>query len=390
MRRHVGDFQELLEDLRLFKDSIIMRLTTLDDRWPKLLAFSASFLSAVCFGAQHPTFTVQVLGNLPGGAVIGVWGINNAGEAVGQAGGGSSVCTNGCAVVWRDGTPTALGSVAISGEYDTVGLSINNAGQVVGNVFTTPHSQFTAVVWNNEVPTLLPSPAPQLVQTNALFINDAGQVVGEAYEYDNAGQEAVEWNGVTPVVLGTVPGCTEGSYATGINKDGIVVGLNYCTAKSDYEATIWNGTSAALLGGGIAKAVNNAGLVVGEGPDGAAAWSNGVITNLGILAGGEISSATAVNNRGNIVGQSATSGGSQYRAVLWTSTGAPIQDLNRLISTEVAKDYVLTEAEGINDSCAIVVNGYARNDDVVNLAFVLKPIDPSSCANGLLVQKPKN
>ena len=102
---------------------------------------------AVCFGAQHPTFTVQVLGNLPGGAVIGVWGINNAGEAVGQAGGGSSVCTNGCAVVWQDGTPTALGSVAISGEYDTVGLSINNAGQVVGNVFTTTHSQFTAAAW---------------------------------------------------------------------------------------------------------------------------------------------------------------------------------------------------------------------------------------------------
>jgi len=30
-----------------------------------------------------------------------------------------------------------------------------------------------------------------------------------------------------------------------------------------------------------------------------------------------------------------------------------------------------------------VANGYARNDVIVNLAFVLKPLDPSSCPSGL-------
>jgi probable HAF family extracellular repeat protein len=353
------------------------------ERKSRFLAASALLLTGGCLAAQNPTFSVQLLGNIPGGAVMGVQGINNAGEAVGGAGGGTSDCTIGCAVIWRDGTPTELGTVSIADVYQTVGLSINNAGQVVGNVIASDHYLFSAVLWNNGVPTLLPSPAPELVQTYAESINDAGQIVGEAYESDDGGQEAVEWNGSTPLVLGAVAGCTGGSYATGINSGGVVVGLNYCTAKAYYEATIWRGTKGALLGGGIAKAVNNAGLVVGEGPGGAAAWSNGVETNLGILPGGEIAFATAVNNRGTIVGQSATAGTSEYHAVLWASTGAAIQDLNDLISAASAKEYVLTYATGINDSCTIVANGYARNDVIVNLAFVLKPLDPSSCPSGL-------
>ncbi|HEY5101838.1 MAG TPA: hypothetical protein VII70_03575 [Steroidobacteraceae bacterium] len=73
-----------------------------------------------------------------------------------------------------------------------------------------------------------------------------------------------------------------------------------------------------------------------------------------------------------------------YRAVLWSSTSAAApQDLNKLMSAAVAKEFVLTGATGINDNCTIVANGHTRADMVNNVAFLLKPLDPSSCVTGL-------
>lgn len=84
-----------------------MKRTISASRVSKFLASGALMLSAHCIAAQSPYFSLQILGE---GLVFG---INDAGEAVGVTGGGSSVCPTsaGCIVIWRDGAATALGAV---------------------------------------------------------------------------------------------------------------------------------------------------------------------------------------------------------------------------------------------------------------------------------------
>jgi uncharacterized membrane protein len=352
----------------------------------KLLAFAAPLLSTAGLAAQTATFSVQPLGTIPGGYFAAVSGINEAGEAVGASGEGTSVCPYHCAVIWNDGTPTVL---AVEGSIEFEALAINNAGQVVGNALmpNATGANYTAVVWNNGTPTLLLGPAPQpYTNTGANAINDAGTVVGYAYQDGVLAINAIEWNGVVPTVLSTEPGCTTyGSEATAINKDGIVVGWNECPS---YVATVWNGITPTLLSGGEALAINDTGLIVGGRGQagGATVWIKGVATSLLPLPGA-VSKATAVNNHGVIVGTAYPSptnaDESLFAAVLWNSTSASAQDLNDLIGTAEAKKYILTQAVAINDSCTIAVNGYSRKDTSNIIAFLLTPIDPSNCGKEL-------
>jgi probable HAF family extracellular repeat protein len=257
-----------------------------------------------------------------------------------------------------------------------------------------------AVIWNfGEQPTLLPSPGPQYVQSFARAVNDAGQVVGGAAELGDEGGIAVEWNGLTPTVLSPPPGYTGGSQAVSINTNGLVVGTSYSGKSGNPEAVVWRGTTATLLpklqptqGGSVpaaskALAVNDEGLVVGtaetsSGGTVAVAWKNGEVTNLGALGSGGLSAAAAVNDLGVIVGFSATVGNGANRAVLWSGIGTEPQDLNTLISASDAAEFILTSATGINASCDIVANGYNKTNGIP-AAFVLTPIEQSSCYTGL-------
>ncbi len=365
-----------------------MKRATSRGWFSRLLAVGAPLLTGVCL-AGSPTFSLQVLSTTSGEQGGYVYGINNTGEAVGVAGG--SVCPNGCAVVWRDGAATVLG--AVNGAFAYGPLAINDDGQVVGTVeLSGTIKTFQAVAWNSGTPMLLPSPSSQYVSTYAVSINDAGLVVGSATRAGNVDSVPVEWNGTTPTVLGFAPGYRSG-YAKGVNDNGLIVG-EICCKPMDGDAVEWQGTTPTLLAtantphpGGTALAANNSGLVVGAasntaGATHAAAWSDGSLTDLGTLATGTASSATAVNAGGVIVGKSDTVGAAESHATLWGSVGAAPQDLNKLISPERAAEFELTGATGINDNCVIVVNGFNRktgNDE----AFLLTLIDSSNCVNGM-------
>jgi uncharacterized membrane protein len=352
-----------------------------------LLAVGTCLVSAVS-AAQSPTWSVQALPNISGGTTTSVSGINAAGEAVGSVGGGSSICPAGCPAVWSDGTATLLGPV--TGATGTLAYSINDSGQVAGTAVIAGSSQ--AILWNNGSPTLLPSPAPY-TQTFAAYLNDSGQVVGQASGQVGGVQEVVAtmWNGSTPTVLGLLSGYTSGE-AWGINSNGLIVGKICCNGQQS-EAVVWHGTTPTLLpvlqptkgDGGEALAVNNSGVVVGhavnaQGSDnGATAWANGVLTSLGSLYKGSF--ATALNDRGIIVGYSATQTKGQH-AVIWSRIGAAPIDLNTLISATAAKEITLTQATGINNHCAIVANG-VTNKTGASMGFLLTLNEPASCVNGL-------
>jgi uncharacterized membrane protein len=353
-----------------------MKHMTSSRRISVLLVFGAT-LSSVAFG-QTAMFSVKQLANIPGATQAFAKAINNSGDVVGYVS-GSLGCGIACAVIWINGTPNLLGAVA--GATSTYPSSINNAGLVAGTAYGQGIGN-VAVTWNNGTPTLLPA-GEYSNASSAASINDAGQVVG------GAGGSAIEWNGLTQTVLGLVPGYTAG-YAYGVNNNNLVVGASCCD-NTEGRAVVWHGTVPSLLpqissGGGTAAAyaVNNSGLAVGQAGFGggyyAAAWANGVVTDLGALV--QQSAAYAVNNRGIIVGESDSAGAGGFHAVLWSRIGAPIQDLNTLISARAASEVILTEAYAINDNCTIVASGLT-NKKKVYTALLLILNDPSQCVNGL-------
>jgi probable HAF family extracellular repeat protein len=376
-----------------------MTQSTSAERW-RLLALGTPLLSAVGLAAQTPTFTVQVLDNIPGGVAAYVSGVNDADEAVGGAGEGTSACPYECAVVWHDGTPTLLATPA---GFTAGAAAINNTGEIAGAIYPKNLLEPTAVVWINGEPTLLPAPAAQYTYSYAFAINDAGQVAGYVFGSSSVPYEAAVWNGLTPMVLGVVPGCTSG-FAYGINGNGLIVGYLGCGKYGAAEAAVWKGTTAELLPiprptdggvGGKAFAVNDSGLIVGSSisagtPYNATAWVNGVATDLGPFPTKQgSSSAIAVNKQGIIVGKSTWVFDEITHAALWSPIGTAPQDLNSLISAAAAAELTLTEATGISNNCTIVANGYS-NKTGAKEAFLLKLIDPSSCAKGLVAHNTEN
>src|SRR5262249_40181782 len=148
--------------------------------------------------------------------------------------------------------------------------------------------------------------------SSANAINNSGLIAGESI-LANGKVDAVLFRTNGIVQLGAIR--TNGDYATalGINDSNIVVG--YANAiitpgvQTNQYAYIYSNsvfTSIGTLGSGtysIATAINNAGQVVGEsstagGDVHAYLYSGGVMTDLGTLGGGTFSTATAINNLG--------------------------------------------------------------------------------------------
>jgi probable HAF family extracellular repeat protein len=137
----------------------------------------------------------------------------------------------------------------------------------------------------------------------ALDINDAGQIVGVA------GNHAFLWQGGVSTDLGTPGGAT--SQANGINSLGnMVVGYSAVSPAMPTVAFRWQDgvmTDLGLGNSSTAAAVNDAGQIVGESNGRAFLWQDGAATDLGTL-GGAGASAVDINNSGQVVGSSSTGG----------------------------------------------------------------------------------
>jgi probable HAF family extracellular repeat protein len=166
------------------------------------------------------------------------------------------------------------------------------------------------------------------------------------------------------VDLGGLPGQSQ-SFGHGINDSGWIAGAAQSQA-ADARGFIYRGLTSdgrlldvGDLGGpsSVLWAINNANIAVGYssrssvGRPEAVLWSNGFLTGLGVLTGGTVSEARAINNPGTVVGWSEITG-QRRQAVRWTTTG--LQTLTTLGSLG-------SEASGINDFGIIV--GYIRGGD---------------------------
>jgi probable HAF family extracellular repeat protein len=207
---------------------------------------------------------------------------------------------------------------------------VNNRGQVVGQTFVqtgplpfgiTPH----AFLWQNGERTDIGSAAGQSSVASA--INASGTIVG------TVDRTAYEWVDGQPISLNLA------GNATGINNAGEIIG-DYWTGGAlgsgqDNPFKLSNGVFFELptLGGSsnAASAINNRGDVVGyamvdhTASTHAALWQAQSIQDLGTL-GGINSFATRVNEAGVIVGRAQAANGAYYMA-RWSVNGGPVENL---------------------------------------------------------------
>ncbi len=124
-------------------------------------------------------------------------------------------------------------------------------------------------------------------------------------------------------------------------------------------------------GSGVFHAINNAGWVIGRANNHGKLWKGGTVVDLPPLPGDIYSSASAINNRGDVVGQSSGKPGDNcLRATLWKADAwnAPID-----INTQITAAFHLDEAHAINDKGQIVGGGTAPRDCTSNSGAVFKP-----------------
>jgi probable HAF family extracellular repeat protein len=195
--------------------------------------------------------------------------INNSGQVVGKA-----YYPNGdagVAFLWQNGMVTQLGT--LGGPYGTTPYGINDAGEVVGQGYSL--DGYRAFLWQNGNMTNLGTLGGN--SSVAFGINNSGQVVGEANTSDNS-YHAFVWQNGTMTKLANIGPATDYSWANGINNSGQVVGLEEGATANSQRAILWqNGANGAatdlnnLLPPGSgwvlmsAVAINNNGQIVGYG-----------------------------------------------------------------------------------------------------------------------------
>lgn len=163
----------------------------------------------------------------------------------------------------------------------------------------------------------------------------------------------------TTYAAATVPGAADAAQGPcALNNLGDVIGRASRSLAAESGATIWSRAGAqmnqvsALAGGDYssASAINDAGEVAGAANTGESiipfVWTtSGGMRRIPLLAGDNCGQALGINRHGNVVGYS--SGPNGVKAVLWTA-GAGVQNLGNLAGGSYSR------ARDINDSNEIV------------------------------------
>jgi probable HAF family extracellular repeat protein len=164
--------------------------------------------------------------------------INDNGQVVGASGtcassfnGNSGLyLVENHALLWEsDGAPTDLGNLGGTGAFaGNHACAINNRGQVVGHSELTHDTTFHGFLWTREKGMRDLGTLPGDFASLGLAINDGGEVVGASLDV-NFNPRAVVWENLVPVDLNTRiranPSGLRLLLAQGVNARGQIVGL---------------------------------------------------------------------------------------------------------------------------------------------------------------------
>lgn len=323
--------------------------------------------------ADNITYTILDLGPVahsrsPQDNVNGSWGINSSGQVavfaippggsqraflwddvlgardIGDLGSGTARAfalndlnqitgdSGGIAYVWdSDRGLLAIGTLP-SNKPGSVGLGINNQGQVVGtsNSLTTDTHPF---LWDR---------AHEIIDMGlpgtAYGINDWGKVTGSV-QFSGGGQSPYIW----------IPDVPNGTYGTFYPLGSLGGGTGTGTAINVNDQIC----GFATLSGGVTHAFF---------------WDpDAGIKDLGTLPQGGESRAWSLNNSGQVAGTVTFADGSSH-AVAWDASGV-IVDLNTVVN-KTGDNWTLTSARSINDKGWIAGTGFYNREWH---AFVLQP-----------------
>jgi probable HAF family extracellular repeat protein len=254
-------------------------------------------------------------------------GINDSGQIIGWAEPLSGGRVE--SILYALTSKTNLGDLCDSSSSASEAQAINNFGTVVGfadDCYFTPQGCRFSGLGNNNVSL---GGLGSSLSGVAYAINASGQTVGYCDRNDIGFEHATLFNGANNVDLGTLGG-NASSLAYGINDEGQIVGTCTVSNGSAFHATLFSGTG-----------INN--------------------LDLGTL-GGVNSHAYAVNNHGEIVGNSypATNNNSVYHAFIYKN--GVMSDINGLVLTNsgfsnIADDGGQLPGRVINDGGQIAAIG---------------------------------
>jgi probable HAF family extracellular repeat protein len=311
---------------------------------------------------------VTDLGLLPGGTVAGPHGLNNHGDVVGSAGDSNGVYQP---FLYRDGRMTQI-TMGISG----YAVDINDAGYIVGQGVVPPENRYHCFL-------ITPNGTIDLNEQTGFDLwpwrmNQLGQIVGNS----SATFEAFVWSNGVVRLLGKL-GLEYWSNATDINNVGLTVGaaggpdISFPPSPL-YHAVLFQGGQPSSIGffpGGTlagASAVNDRGEVVGSSNSESNAshafvYRGGPLIDLGTLPEDFKSSAHDINNAGQIIGIS-EGAGEVTRPFLYQD--GVMHDLNDLLKPH--SGWHLFHAGAINDKGQIIGVGYHNG---LERPFLLTPVN---------------
>lgn len=338
-------------------------------RWAGALTAGAIAIAA---GQAAGQFTVHEIPTL-GGDRSTALGVNNAGQVVGSARNADGLFQP---ILWENGVVTNLNP--FPGTQGNAN-AINNNGEIVGFINSTPGTTQRGFYWNaGNLALLEPASGNPNHFTEAHGINDHGQISGSAQVAGPNGFQAFIWDrdNTSPVISvpqisGTGAGFSAGYY---INNNGQMTG--YYQSNLGFEQP-WRGfvyqtsnnlaTDVGTLGDDNSYVeawdINDHGHVVGYSDTNlffdtrAFILTEDGMQSLGTLPGGNFSSALGINNNDWVVGTSTNESG-QPRAFLWRD--GVMEDLNDFIDPN--SGWILERAQGVSDTGWIIGLGQLNGE----------------------------
>lgn len=354
--------------------------------------------------ATVPTYSMQLLGNLPAAAgatvVPEALGLNSLGQVSGRTTVIAGAQVQISATVWSTaGTPSELGRLPSNWSWASAS-AINDGGLAAGSV-AADNTRYTAVRWSASGALEDLGQRAGALNSDALAINTVWQTAGWATQGNS--QQAALWQADGSYVnlghLSRVGNAGLSSMATGINDSGMVAG-NTRFQTSDTQAWVWSPVSGmralqqADAGASMDEplSVSASGWVVGHsrpasgGASHAVAWDpTGRLLDIQ-GAGYDSSLARDINAAGWVVGDGGIGGDS--RAWLWSADSGMVP-LDTLIPG--LSDFRLQHAAAINEFGQIagwgydVASGQSRAFLLSPAAAVPEPRSAALLAAGVLV-----